>query len=344
VRNPRPPRPVPLLLLLLVLVLAPGSPAAAAGPPPDSTAATQPEAATQPATAASPQPHWALAHATHLYEMGVLDVMPESLDRLAARREVVRLFVRALGLPLGQPGPGFADVPTNDPDAGVIAAARLAELARGDVGGLFRPDSPVSRAELAAFLERGFAKTALLYQAGFRGFADTEGHWALPHIVWSMEAGAIRGFPDYTFRPDQPCTLGQVVKVLETCVMLATNPATLPAEDVLVEVVRQHNLHFARSFDAKPWNFDNVLATTAGDARRTLEDDIKWLRDLEARGRTIKYEGMETSGFLAGRSAFRAVVVITEQMTEIIDGQARAVKQKSAYFLRKADGRWVVYK
>ena len=43
---------------------------------------------------------------------------------------------------------------------------------------------------------------------------DYENHWAEQSIRWAMEEGLIRGYPDGSFRPDQPVTRAELATIL----------------------------------------------------------------------------------------------------------------------------------
>ena len=44
-------------------------------------------------------------------------------------------------------------------------------------------------------------------------FSDTSGHWAEKAIEEITDAGIMNGFPDGTFRPDQPLTRAQMAQL-----------------------------------------------------------------------------------------------------------------------------------
>ena len=46
-------------------------------------------------------------------------------------------------------------------------------------------------------------------------FTDITGHYAEDAIVWGSDVGLVNGFPDNTFRPDQPVTRGQLLLILQ---------------------------------------------------------------------------------------------------------------------------------
>ncbi|WP_158602434.1 S-layer homology domain-containing protein [Cohnella endophytica] len=77
--------------------------------------------------------------------------------------------------------------------------------------GTFRPNSAITRAELAAILVRAFpvksANTAL-------SFADVpDKHWARSAIAQTTAAGLLKGYPDGTFKPDQAITRGEMASI-----------------------------------------------------------------------------------------------------------------------------------
>ena len=47
------------------------------------------------------------------------------------------------------------------------------------------------------------------------GYTDVKGHYAEDAIKWGSDKGLINGFPDGSFRPDEPITRGQLMVVLK---------------------------------------------------------------------------------------------------------------------------------
>lgn len=75
----------------------------------------------------------------------------------------------------------------------------------------FSPDASVSRAEFAAMAAR-FA--GLDYESG-HVFDDVPlGHWAYSYINAAANAGWIQGYPDGSFRPDEPISRAEVVRLV----------------------------------------------------------------------------------------------------------------------------------
>ena len=75
----------------------------------------------------------------------------------------------------------------------------------------FAPDAPVSRAEFAVMAAR-FA--GLDYEGG-NIFEDVPaGHWAYSYINAAANAGWVEGYPDGSFRPDEPISRAEVVRLV----------------------------------------------------------------------------------------------------------------------------------
>ncbi|MBW5445229.1 family 16 glycosylhydrolase [Cohnella sp. CFH 77786] len=85
-------------------------------------------------------------------------------------------------------------------------------IVKGDPGGAYRPNAPVSRAEFAAMVNRVFK----FVHEGTNGFADvTASDWYEKDVLKAREAGIITGYPDGTFKP-----LGQLSRQ-DAALMLA---------------------------------------------------------------------------------------------------------------------------
>lgn len=75
----------------------------------------------------------------------------------------------------------------------------------------FSPDAPVTRAEFAVMA----ARFADLDYTGGNIFDDVpNGHWAYSYINAAANAGWIEGYPDGSFRPDEPISRAEVVRLV----------------------------------------------------------------------------------------------------------------------------------
>ena len=75
----------------------------------------------------------------------------------------------------------------------------------------FSPDEPVTRAEFAVMA----ARWARLDYEGGNVFDDVPvGHWAYSNINAAANAGWVEGYPDGSFRPDEPISRAEVVRLV----------------------------------------------------------------------------------------------------------------------------------
>lgn len=75
----------------------------------------------------------------------------------------------------------------------------------------FAPDAPVTRAEFAVMA----ARFADLDYKGGNIFDDVpNGHWAYSYINAAANAGWVKGYPDGSFRPDEPISRAEVVRLV----------------------------------------------------------------------------------------------------------------------------------
>ena len=91
-----------------------------------------------------------------------------------------------------------------------VGCAQQNGYVMGEDDGMFHPENLVSRAQFAAIVCRTL---------GFQGaeetrFSDCEGHWANREINALAEKGLLEGYEDGTFRPEQPVTFAEAVKIL----------------------------------------------------------------------------------------------------------------------------------
>jgi hypothetical protein len=78
-----------------------------------------------------------------------------------------------------------------------------------DPSGQFRPDDPVSRAEVAVIIFR-----LLKLAPATASFSDVTGHWAAPYVGAINQAGIMLGYPGGTFQPDQQTTRAEFVTIV----------------------------------------------------------------------------------------------------------------------------------
>ena len=125
---------------------------------------------------------------------------------------------------------GFPDVKRGDWYVSYVAFAKRYGIANGYLDGTFRPEQPVSRAELVKLIASYFT-----VEGGTSPFPDVpDGHWAAEVVSFAAEEGWVSGYPDGTFRPDAPVSRAEAVKILNHALdrRAGERAAALPFTDV----------------------------------------------------------------------------------------------------------------
>ncbi len=111
---------------------------------------------------------------------------------------------------LGQSSLKFSDIASSWAQEEITKLAQAGIIA-GYPDGTFRPQDPVTRAEFAKMVVASFASPS----ESPPSFKDvTQDFWASRYISAAQVMGWINGFPDGTFRPQDPVTRAQVLAVL----------------------------------------------------------------------------------------------------------------------------------
>jgi hypothetical protein len=146
-----------------------------------------------------------------------------------------------------------------------IKAARARGLMLGDPDGKFRPDQPISRAEVAMIALRFKALQPLAIKA----FPDTAGHWADSMINAVGKAGYVLGYPDGTYRPDQPITRAEFVTVINR--LLGRGPLLGRPAPTFPDVTTEH------------WAYGQVEeAGTSHGFVPASDRTERWRKDIDA--------------------------------------------------------------
>ncbi|MDR1100787.1 MAG: S-layer homology domain-containing protein [Clostridiales bacterium] len=134
-------------------------------------------------------------------------------DAEIVREEVAAIFFRLLKAEVREEyrtlQHRFSDVNLDMWARESIATLNNAGVIKGYKDGTFRPEDPITRAEFITIIAR-FAGIS----SGTRSkFFDVVGCWAEQYIVAVTQRGWITGYSDGSFRPDQPITRAEAVKV-----------------------------------------------------------------------------------------------------------------------------------
>lgn len=136
------------------------------------------------------------------------------------RAEFAALITRALGLATVSGEISFKDVNSSAWYADAISTAVGAELISGYTDGSFKPDSLITRQEMASVLAKAIKYTGRSLNADSVALAKFSDAASIP--AWSQAAvaeiateGIIQGLTDGSFAPQKPATRAEVVTMLE---------------------------------------------------------------------------------------------------------------------------------
>ena len=125
----------------------------------------------------------------------------------------------------GDPLPPKDDIAGHWSEA-FIEGLKAAAVVKGFPDGTFRPDRGLTRAEFASMLMAAFGDRP--DRQGARSFSDVPtAFWGASAIAAIARKGFLSGFPDGTFRPNDPLTRTQALLALASGLDLGDAPATL---------------------------------------------------------------------------------------------------------------------
>ena len=168
-----------------------------------------------PTPAPAPQPAKpALNTADHYaYLMGYPDgtVRPGgSITRAEATTIFFRLLTEESRSQFWATENRYSDVSAGRWYNNAVSTMTRAGIVNGYPDGTFRPNAPITRAEMAKIIAL-FAKL----EPSTDRFPDAAGHWAEAYIRLAAGNGWIEGYPDGTFRPNQSITRAETVTMID---------------------------------------------------------------------------------------------------------------------------------
>lgn len=186
------------------------------------------------------------------------------------RQEVTVMFSRLLE---NRPEKGriysrdYKDVPDSLWSVTAISYMSKLGIIKGYPDGNFKPNGSITRAEFAAIASRFDNLTV-----GDKTFIDVSAdHWAYDSIKKAAKAGWISGYPDGTFKPDQPITRAEVVTITNRML-------NRYADEDYVESHREKIINYI-DLDNTHWAYYPVVEATNGHEfkRKSNGKDELWL-------------------------------------------------------------------
>ncbi len=201
-------------------------------------------------------------------------------DNHMSRQEVTVMFSRLLN---ERPQKGviysrdYKDIPDDLWSVTAISYMSKLGMVKGYPDGNFMPRAAITRAEFAAMATR-FADIS----SGSKTFTDVaKDHWAYDVIQKAAAAGWISGYPDGSFKPDQPITRAEVVAITNRMLNRF-------ADEAYVDAHRDKILQF-KDMNKGMWSYYPVVEATNGHGyeRKANGKDETW---FEVNGTSFVYD------------------------------------------------------
>lgn len=190
-----------------------------------------------------------------------------------SRAEVATIFFRLLTddarAEFNSTENSFKDVAAGSWYNRAISTLANANILVGDENGNFRPNDPITRAEMATIIAR-FDK---LTETG-KTFSDIKGHWAQKDIEMATTKGWLNGYPDGTFRPNNAITRAETFKMINRVL----NRCVVSQEDLLVNDMNV----WTDNMDPEAWFYYDVQEATNNHEceRIDMSEHEHWTKKL----------------------------------------------------------------
>lgn len=131
--------------------------------------------------------------------------------------------------------PGIKDVPNNYFAKSDVELLNALSFMKGYEGGVFKPENPISRAELVTLLvkAKGVSVESLPETVSFK---DMKGHWAAKFAAIAAKEDLAKGYPDNTFKPAKKVSRAEASVIISRFSgFAAEKPAYLQYIDVPID-------------------------------------------------------------------------------------------------------------
>lgn len=177
------------------------------------------------ATFTDTQGHWAQNKISQLADHSVIGGYPDGSfkpEGTLTRAEFAAILVKSFKLPPVQTGSSFYDVPASHWASPLIEAVQKAGLMSGYPGSQFKPNKPVSRAEVMAIMAKAFPQESPNSDATVQILASyADGYqvpsWAQPAVAETIQTGIYANNPAYTsyIQPNRAVTRAEVAAMTD---------------------------------------------------------------------------------------------------------------------------------
>lgn len=160
--------------------------------------------------------HWAKASILTLINKGSIAGYSDGTfkpNNSITRAEFIKILVKALGKQSTETATGFKDVPSGHWAAKEITAAKKLNITSGYAGGVFKPNSNITRAEIVSMICSAKKLSAGQGKVFFSDVKDS--HWAKPSIMLAASHSIVSGYQDMTFKPNKNATRAEACRMIE---------------------------------------------------------------------------------------------------------------------------------
>jgi Tol biopolymer transport system component len=129
-------------------------------------------------------------------------------------------------------GRQFSDVEAGSWADDSVAACLEAGIVGGYADGSYHPSESVTRGQMAVYIARALAGGdggVVPPPRGTQSFGDVPAdHWAFRYIESCLAEGAVQGYPDGSYQPDQSVNRGQMAVYIARAMVSPTGDAAVP--------------------------------------------------------------------------------------------------------------------
>lgn len=161
----------------------------------------------------------------------------------------------------------FNDTEDNWADEQINELAALG-IIKGYEDGTYRPDEPVTRAQLVSLLARLFQWPSVGTQFYFE---DSVPEWAQEAVNAAVAQGVVSGYPDRTFLPNRPVTRAEVSVILDRAIKFPAVNAGLLFDDTAIPGADEE-LDFIDAGSIPDWATASMSKVVSAGIMRGYED------------------------------------------------------------------------